>query len=258
MEEYLILASVALFASLLTFFSGFGLGTLLTPAFMLFFPIDTAITLTGIVHLLNNIFKIGLIGKNINYRVLIRFGIPAIAGAYLGAQLLLDFTHLPVVHQYEMSGATFSIKLVNVLIALLMVAFALIEIVPRFKYAQFGSKALIPGGAISGFFGGLSGHQGALRSMFLMKSGIGKEGFIATGVAIACFVDLTRLGVYFSGEAIPNVQDNINILATATIAAFVGAFLGKRALKKVTMKTVQITVSFLVIILAIGLGFGVI
>ena len=37
--EYVVIGSVAAFASLLTFFSGFGLGTILTPAFMLFFPI---------------------------------------------------------------------------------------------------------------------------------------------------------------------------------------------------------------------------
>jgi len=34
--EFIIVALFALFASLLTFFSGFGLGTILTPVFALF------------------------------------------------------------------------------------------------------------------------------------------------------------------------------------------------------------------------------
>jgi hypothetical protein len=46
------------------------------------------------------------------------------------------------------------------------------------------------GGILSGFFGGLSGIQGAIRSAFLVKSGLKKEAYIATGVVIACFVDI--------------------------------------------------------------------
>ena len=40
---------MAFFAAILTFFSGFGLGTILTPVMMVFFPVDIAIAFTGIV-----------------------------------------------------------------------------------------------------------------------------------------------------------------------------------------------------------------
>jgi len=36
----------------------------LMPVFTVFFPIDIAIALTGIVHFSNNLFKITLVGKN--------------------------------------------------------------------------------------------------------------------------------------------------------------------------------------------------
>ena len=52
MEQEILIAIVALFSSILTFFSGFGLGTLLLPVFALFFSIEIAIGLTGVVHLL--------------------------------------------------------------------------------------------------------------------------------------------------------------------------------------------------------------
>ncbi|MEO8167675.1 MAG: sulfite exporter TauE/SafE family protein, partial [bacterium] len=55
--EYAVVSIVALLASGLTLFSGFGLGTLLLPAFLLFFPTELAIAMTAIVHFLNNIFK---------------------------------------------------------------------------------------------------------------------------------------------------------------------------------------------------------
>lgn len=76
--EYIIIPLVALLASALTFFSGFGLGTILLPAFGLFFPIEIAIALTAIVHFLNNIFKLGLVFKNIDKKVVLGFGVPAL------------------------------------------------------------------------------------------------------------------------------------------------------------------------------------
>ncbi|MCA9401600.1 MAG: sulfite exporter TauE/SafE family protein, partial [Candidatus Omnitrophica bacterium] len=59
--EIAIICLVALIASCLTFFSGFGLGTILMPAFLIFFPLDTAIALTAVVHLLNNFLKLILL-----------------------------------------------------------------------------------------------------------------------------------------------------------------------------------------------------
>jgi hypothetical protein len=43
--EFVVIRVVALLASLLTFFSGFGLGTILLPIFALFFPADIAVAL---------------------------------------------------------------------------------------------------------------------------------------------------------------------------------------------------------------------
>lgn len=59
----LIICSVAYVASGLTFFSGFGLGTLLSPALASFFPVELAVALTGVVHCLNGLFKLALIGQ---------------------------------------------------------------------------------------------------------------------------------------------------------------------------------------------------
>jgi uncharacterized membrane protein YfcA len=61
---YIIICVSAFLASALTLFSGFGLGTLLLPVFSLFFPIQTAVALTAVVHLLNNLFKLALLGKH--------------------------------------------------------------------------------------------------------------------------------------------------------------------------------------------------
>jgi uncharacterized membrane protein YfcA len=45
-----LIALAAFLASLLTFFSGFGLGTLLLAVMTLYFPVEAAVALTAIVH----------------------------------------------------------------------------------------------------------------------------------------------------------------------------------------------------------------
>ena len=62
--EYAVICTVAIVVSALTLFSGFGLGTLLMPAFALFFPINVAVAATAVVHLVNNLFKLLLVGKH--------------------------------------------------------------------------------------------------------------------------------------------------------------------------------------------------
>ena len=90
--EILLVCLAAFFASLLTFFSGFGLGTILMPVFVLFFPLEMAIALTGVVHLLNNLFKMYLVGKGAAWRIVIKFGAPAIISAICGAWILMSFS----------------------------------------------------------------------------------------------------------------------------------------------------------------------
>jgi len=158
---------VTIFISLLTFYSGFGLGTLLTPVMMLFFPFDVAIALTGIVHLFNNILKFVLVKKHINSSILLRFGIPAIVFAFIGSSVLLLTTDLPILYSYELVGKTCKIEPMKLMISILLFVFILMDFLPRLKNLSFDHKYLAIGGSLSGFFGGLSGNQGALRTIFL-------------------------------------------------------------------------------------------
>ncbi len=254
----IIIAIAALLASLLTLISGFGLGTILTPVFILFFPVEVAIALTGIVHLLNNVFKIGLLYTYVDRKTLLWFGVPGILGAFFGAKLLLRLEDLSVIHSWSYGEHIYLITPIKLVVAVLMIFFAITELVPTIKTFSFKKKYLLPGGAISGFFGGLSGHQGALRTMFLIKAGLTKEMFIATGVAIAVLVDFTRLPVYFARMTSTGITDNWQPLVIATASAFIGAYIGKKVMHKITIRTVQIVVGIMMIALAILLGIGII
>ena len=256
--EIIIISLVAFFAAILTFFSGFGLGTILTPVFAIFFPVETAIALTGVVHFSNNLFKAGLVGKNANKTVLIRFGFPAVIAAFAGAWLLIEIAALPSILEYQLWGREMVVTPVKLIIAILLITFSILEITPFFQKVQFGKDKLFLGGVLSGFFGGLSGIQGAIRSAFLIKSGLSKEAFIATGVLIACLVDFSRLIIYASSFSAEMFNENIALLVAATLSAFAGAYLGKRLLKKVTFRSVQILVAIMLIIISIAMGSGLI
>ena len=150
MAEIIIICIAAFLTSILTFFSGFGLGTILMPVF----------------------------------------------ASFAGAWLLMQISGFQPLLSYGLEGKQFEVTPVKLVIAVLLLFFSLFWILPRFQKIQFGKNKLILGGFLSGFFGGLTGIQGALRSAFLIKSGLSKEAYIATGVVIASLVDITRLSVY--------------------------------------------------------------
>jgi hypothetical protein len=256
--EYFIICLVAFLTSVLTFFSGFGLGTILMPVFALFFPIELAIALTGVVHFFNNIFKLFLVGNKANKSVLIRFGIPAIIAAIIGAWLLLNITDLPSLYTYHIGNKSFEITPVKLIISVVLIAFSFIELLPFFNKLQFGKKQLPFGGFLSGFFGGLSGHQGALRSAFLIKAGLTKEAFIGTAVVISCLVDFTRLSIYSTRMLESGLHENVPLIVSATLSAIIGAFIGHKLLKKVTLKFIQKFVAIFLILVSIALGIGII
>jgi hypothetical protein len=230
--EIIVIATAALLASCLTLFSGFGLGTLLMPVVAIFFPVDIAIGITAIVHFANNIFKLGLIGLHANKEIIIKFGIPAVFAALLGATLLGWLTSLPPVTEYTLAGKSFAIMPVKLIIGTLIIAFVVLELSPAFSSITLDKKLLPLGGCISGFFGGISGHQGAFRSMFLLKAGLSKEQFIATGVVLAVMVDLSRMLIYGLDAVTQQKSVDWLLVAIATFSAFVGAFVGSRLIKK--------------------------
>ena len=227
--EYLIVCSVAVLVSGLTLFSGFGLGTVLMPAFALFFPVHIAIAATAVVHLSNNIFKVILVGRNADWDVIKRFALTGAAAAILGAIALNLFATAQTLFVYQIGDQPHYITMVKLVIGILIIVFAGFELIPRLFNLEIDRKYLIHGGILSGFFGGLSGNQGALRSAFLIKAGLSKEAFVGTGTVSAVIVDIARLLVYgasFHTFRIAGTGDIWGLVAAATAAASTASMAG--------------------------------
>ena len=114
---------------------------------------------------------------------------------------------------------------------------------------------------LSGFFGGVSGNQGILRSAFLIKSGLNKEEFIGTGVVCSVIVDMVRLPIYgwvvytqkFAAALTPDLR---GIIGAAVLTAFLGSYIGSRLIHKMTFKTLQIFVGIMLFVLGLAIIAG--
>jgi hypothetical protein len=144
--EIVAICVAALLASALTLFSGFGLGTLLMPVVALFFPIELAIAMTAIVHLANNLFKIGLLGRKADASVLVRFGAPAVAAALAGAGVLAWLGELKPVFEYSTFGHDLHVSPLKLVIGLLIIAFVALDLSPSFSKITVERKWLPVGG----------------------------------------------------------------------------------------------------------------
>lgn len=257
----LVVCIVAFGASLLTLFSGFGLGTLLLPAFVFFFPVELAVAATAMVHAANSFFKVWILRSDIDRDVLGRFGVPALLTAFAGAWVLTRLSGLAPAFEWTLLSRSRTVLPVSLVMGLLILGFALFELVPRLRDLRAPIRLLPLGGALSGFFGGLSGHQGALRAAFLTPLGLEPKAFAATQAGIASLVDIARLSVYLAAFltgslVVPNTTAVWSVVGAAILAAFAGALLGRRLLEKVTIDGIRGLTGALLLAVGAGLVSG--
>lgn len=265
--DFVVITIISGVVAALTLVSGFGLGTLLLPAFAIFFPVEIAIAATAIVHFVNNVFRLGLVARWANRDVVLQFGIPAVLAALVGAALMSAMASAAPLFEYRLGPLRCEVTLLNVIIAILLAVFAGLELWPKYETLTFPRRALPIGGVLSGFFGGISGMQGALRAPFLLRTGMSKQQFVGTTNVISTMVDVARLLAYTIGLTwlvksqnyqVLTEQRTIILVIVACVAGCVGSVLGARLIKKITRRTIRITVAVLLFISAIALGAGVV
>lgn len=261
--NYVIISLAAIVVAALTLFSGFGLGSLLMPVFAIFFPIEMAIAATAVVHLANNIFKVVLVGRGADFRIMALFALPAAPAAVGGALLLSFFTGVEPIFSYHLGSRECQITVVRIVVASLIILFSFFEFMPRLKKIALNKKYVPVGGILSGFFGGFSGHQGALRSAFLIRLGLTKEAFVGTAVVSAVIIDIFRIAVYgmtFIKMDLDMLEREgaLGMIVVGIIAAFLGSFIGSRLLKKMTMDVINTIVGIMLMLLGLAIGSGVV
>tara|TARA_Y100001935_G_scaffold183733_1_gene152349 strand:+ start:282 stop:1013 length:732 start_codon:yes stop_codon:yes gene_type:complete len=217
MIEYLVLVALGAFiAAALTVPAGFGLSTVLTPLVLLLIPPHEAIAVVAIVHGAHNAGKLALLWENVDLEAFKRYGVWLILGSVVGALLQSRVPQRPL---------------------LVILGIALI-VLPALTLSEKWTGYMMPesndrvGGFGSGFMGGLSGHQGALRAMFLSRRISNKMSYAATASILALCVDLSRIPVYLFYRS-EEVFSHYGLTVVLVISALLGARLGKVWLKNI-------------------------
>lgn len=237
----IIPALTAFLAAAFTLATGFGLGTVLTPIFLLFYDVKVAILIVAVVHLANNLLKLSLYSSHMSFDILRRFGLLTLIGAFIGA----------------FAQGNMDSSVVKVLLGMALIFLGLKELTGMGERFRLPQRIDFIGGFLSGLLGGFVGNQGAIRSAYLLNYNIPKETFIATAAVIASVVDITRIPVYLLTNKEALVSNWLLILITV-IAAFAGTLAGSRLLKKISLKAFKLYVGIAVMLIGVLLAVRVI
>lgn len=192
---------------------GFGIGSLMTPLLAIRFGTTNAVALVTLPHAAATAVRCWRLRRHVHHPVLVRFGLLSAVGALAGA---LIYTRL---------GPS---ALTRVLGGLLLLTAAAQLTGWASRWHPRGAVAALFG-LVSGFFGGLAGNQGGLRSAALTAFRLPPVGLVATATASGLLVDAARTPVYLwhSGAVLLTLWAPILV---ATVGVLIGTIVGERML----------------------------
>ena len=204
---------------------GFGIGSLMTPLLATRFGIGTAVALVTLPHAAATAVRCWRLRAHVNRPVLMRFGLLSAVGALAGA---LIYTRL---------GPGALTRLLGCL--LLLTAFA--QLTGWASRWQPHGWLVSLFGLASGFFGGIAGNQGGLRSAALTTFGLAPRGFVATATAAGLLVDAARTPVYLwhSGPVMLTLWAPIVV---GTAGVLIGTIVGERVLLGLSRRQFSMTI----------------
>lgn len=220
MLEYILFLAASFLAAVVATIAGFGSSTLLVPVAIQFMDIRTAVFVVAIFHLFNNIFKIRIFWRKIDFKTFLLFGIPSIILAFTGAILI----------------SVMPVDIIRRILAVFLIVYAVYSLAkPKFALKKSKISAAL-GGSLSGLLAGLIGLGGAVRSAFLVAFDLSKEVYVATSAMIAVVIDVTRIPTYIFTKTVK--ESSYFILIPFLIAsAYFGVRTGKTLLAKIKQET---------------------
>lgn len=235
MFEFSII-TLSFIAGLIASVAGFGIGSLLIPLVSIRTGTKTAVALVSLPHFLGTGLRFWLLRAKVDRKIFAQFGVLCAAGGLTGAFLNTYFEN-------DLLRVIFSVMLI---IAGIL---GVLQVSERVRLGKAGAGVL---GFASGFFGGLVGEQGGIRSAALLGFNVKKEAFIATATATGLIVDLVRMPVYAFFQSNQFVQFAY-LLVLTSVPVLVGTLVGNVALKRIPEKNFKRIVSVGILLLGIYL-----
>ncbi len=227
-----LVIGVTLLASFIGALSGFGVSTIMLPIVLMLMDVEKALLFVGVVHFFESSWKILFFHKDIDYYLVMNFGVPSIIASVFGAYLSLS------IDQDILK------RIIGLFLCTLIIT-SYKQIHWKFKKKE---RTALFGGSVSGFFAGLTGIGGALRAAFLSVFDLSKTAFISTLAFIAIITDTARLIVY-SPTAKTFPESLWQTLIICIPVSFFGVWIAQKTVLYISEKTFRniVTISLFVI-----------
>jgi uncharacterized protein len=212
----LLVAVAAAVAGGIATVSGFGIGSLLTPLLTLRVGTKLAVAAVSVPHMAATAFRLWLMRKHVDRRLLWSFGVMSAAGGLTGA-LLSVFAESPAL-SYLFAG--------------LLMFTGLTGLTGLSDKLRFQGWAAWVAGSVSGMLGGLVGNQGGIRSAAMLGFDVPRLAFVATATAVGLIVDGARMPVYLVTQG-SDIARLWPVLLVATTGAIVGTLIGEKVLRRI-------------------------
>jgi len=216
--------------------AGFGIGSLLTPALATETGAKLAVAAVSIPHLVGTSIRFWRLRRAIDWRIVRSFGLTSAAGGIAGALLNTHATNRPLAIVFG---------------SLLVLAGASQMTGYAKRWRLRGTLAWL-GGALSGFFGGLVGNQGGIRTAAMLGFEVDKRQFVATTTAVALSIDVARVPIYLTFEA-RELSNLWTVISIAIAGVVVGTLLGERLLARVPERRFRTIVGTLLLLLGLSI-----
>jgi uncharacterized protein len=216
--------------------SGFGIGSLMTPMIALQVGTKTAVAAVSVPHLIGTGLRFWRLRASLDRRVFWRFGLTSAAGGLAGALL----------------NTRASSPALTIVFGSLLVFAGAAQITGSSQRWRFHGSVAWIAGALSGFFGGLVGNQGGIRSAAMLGFELPKECFVATATAIALVVDAARMPVYVVVER-AQVAAIWPLVVIATVGVVGGTLAGQKVLAIVPEQRFKQIVGAIILLLGIAM-----
>jgi uncharacterized protein len=231
----LIVLCAALFGGAVASVAGFGIGSLLTPAISTATGAKLAVAAVSIPHGIGTSIRFWRFRHDVDWKIVRTFGITSTAGGITGALL----------------NTWASSRALEIVFGSLLVAAGASQMTGLAKRWRLRGRLAWLGGALSGFFGGLVGNQGGIRTAAMLGFHVDKRQFVATTTAVALLIDLARIPIYLvtQHEALAALMPT---LAVAAAGVAVGTLFGEKLLARVPDQYFRTVVGVLLVFLGVS------
>jgi len=237
---WILVLAIATAGGAVAALSGFGIGSLLTPALAIELGTRLAVMIVALPHLVATAYRLWLLRADVDRGVLLVFGLASAAGGLIGA----------VLHAFVSS------PMLSVLLGVLLVFAGVSELTGLLRRVVFGGWLATAAGALSGLFGGLVGNQGGIRSAALLRFNLSGPALVATATATGVMVDLARVPVYL----LTGWQEMLAywpLIAALALAVLAGTVFGAPVLRRLPAARFRQLLAVLLIALGLLLVAGV-